>query len=451
MARTHDAARNTARTAGAERRVVVTGVGTVSPIGGTVDEFWASATAGRSGIRPITRYDASELPTRFAGEIVDFDPRQYMPNKVGRRLDRYAQFALAAALQAVDQAALKPDEELAARTAVLVGSGYGPGQLMRTAVHDLRDHGRRRMTPYLASSGSLDSAAGEIASHIGARGPSGATATACATGATCVGDALRLIRHGYADVAVAGGADDAVNPLDLAAAANAGALSRRDDAPHLASRPFDRDRDGFVMGAGAGILVLEEAEHARRRGATILAEVAGYGATTDAYHSTHPRPDGAAARRAMTDALADAGLRPEQIDHISAHGTGTRLNDRIESAAVRAVFGDHAPRVPISSLKSMTGHMIGAAGAVELIAAIQTIRTGIVPPTLNCDDPEDPGLDYVPHRARAHTVRAVLSNSFGFGGHNAVLVVREWPGSAPAQARPQESPGGPSRQPEEER
>ncbi|MFH8407845.1 beta-ketoacyl-ACP synthase II [Streptomyces sp. NPDC018019] len=442
MAPTQDTARTPARTrpAGTERRVVITGCGAISPIGNTVEEFWAAATAGRSGIRPITRYDVATLPTRFAGEVVDFDPKPYMPNKVGRRLDRFAQFGLAAALQAMEQAGLTIGEELATRTAVLVGSGYGPGQLMQAAIHDLRDHGRRRMTPYLASGGSLDSAAGEIASRFGARGPSGATVTACATGATCVGDALRMIRHGYADVAIAGGADDAVNPLDLAAAANAGALSRRDDDPHLVSRPFDRQRDGFVMGAGAGIVVLEDAEHAVRRGATILAEAAGYGATTDAYHSTHPHPEGLAARRAMTDALDDAGMRPEDIDHISAHGTGTQLNDRIESAAIRAVLGDHAPRVPISSLKSMTGHMIGAAGAVELIAAVQTIRTGTVPPTVNCDDPEDTGLDYVPHRARTHPVRAVLSNSFGFGGHNAVLVVRAWPGAADTATRRAQEP-----------
>ncbi|KOT48474.1 MULTISPECIES: beta-ketoacyl-ACP synthase II [Streptomyces] len=442
MAPTQDATRNPAltRPAGAERRVVITGCGTISPIGHTVEEFWAAATAGQSGIRPITRYDVDALPTRFAGEVVGFDPKPYMPNKVSRRLDRFAQFGLAAALQAMDQAGLTIGEELATRTAVLVGSGYGPGQLMRTAIHDLRDHGRRRMTPYLASGGSLDSAAGEIAARFGARGASGATVTACATGATCVGDALRMIRHGYADVAIAGGADDAVNPLDLGAAANAGALSRRDDDPHLVSRPFDRQRDGFVMGAGAGIVVLEDAEHAMRRGATILAEVAGYGATTDAYHSTHPHPDGLAARQAMSDALADAGLRPEDIDHVSAHGTSTQLNDRIESAAIHAVLGGHAPRVPVSSLKSMTGHMIGAAGAVELIAAVQTIRTGLVPPTVNCDDPEDTTLDYVPHKAREHAVRAVLSNSFGFGGHNAVLVVRAWPGAADTAGRQDREP-----------
>lgn len=413
-------------TSGAEshRRVVVTGTGVISPIGLTTGDFWESLVAGRSGVRLISRYDPDTLPTRFAGEVVDFDARTYMPNRVGRRLDRFAQFALAAAMQAVAEAGLTMTEDLAPRTAVVVGTGYGAGHFTRDAVLALRDQGRRRMNAYFASAGSSDSATVEVAGWLGARGPSGAMVAACATGAMCVGDAMRLIRHGYADVVVAGGSDDAVNPLDLATSVNVGALSRRADRPELASRPFDRDRDGFVMGAGAGIVVLESLEHAVRRGARVLGELAGYGVTTDAYHSTHPHPDGRDVRRAMTEALADAGLRPEDVDHISAHGTSTPLNDRIESAAIREVFGDRAPSIPISSVKSMTGHMIGAAGAVELIAALQTVRTGVVPPTVNCDDPEDPELDYVPHRARSHPARVAMSNSFGFGGHNAVLVVR---------------------------
>ncbi|MFG2346105.1 beta-ketoacyl-ACP synthase II [Streptomyces phaeochromogenes] len=419
------------------RRVVITGTGVISPIGGTSREFWDSLVAGRSGVRVITRYDPDTLPTRFAGEVVDFDARTYMPNKVGRRLDRFAQFALAAAMQAVREAGLTVTEELAPRTAVLVGTGYGAGHFTRDAVLTLRDDGRRRMNAYFASAGSSDSATVEIASWLGARGPSGAMVAACATGAICIGDAMRLIRHGYADVVVAGGSDDAVNPLDLATSANAGALSRRADRPELASRPFDRDRDGFVMGAGAGVVVLESLEHAVRRGAAVLGELAGYGITTDAYHSTHPHPDGRDAKRAMAQALADAGVAPEEVDHISAHGTSTPLNDRIESRAIREVFGERASAIPITSIKSMTGHMIGAAGAVELIAALQTVRTGVVPPTINCDDPEDPDLDYVPHQARRHPARVVMSNSFGFGGHNAVLVVRE----APATERTQEKQG----------
>ncbi|MZE79240.1 beta-ketoacyl-ACP synthase II [Streptomyces sp. SID5475] len=410
-----------------KRRVVVTGTGVVSPIGLTTGEFWESLTAGRSGIRVITRYDADELPTRFAGEITGFEPRDHMPNRVARRLDRFAQFALAAAQEAMAEAKLEIDEELAPRTAVLVGSGYGAGHFTRTAVLELRDRGRRRMNAYFASAGSSDSAAVEVANRFGARGPSGAVVAACATGAVCIGDAMRLIRDGYADVVLAGGSDDAVNPLDLAVSANVGALSRRGDHPELASRPFDKARDGFVMGAGAGIVVLESAEHAERRGAAVLAELAGYGATTDAYHSTHPHPEGLAVKRAMADALADAGVAPGEVDYICAHGTSTPLNDRIESEAIRGVFGDHAPRIPISSVKSMTGHMIGAAGAVELIASLLAVRTGILPPTVNCDDPLDPELDYVPHTARRQPTRVAVSNSFGFGGHNAVLVVRAHP------------------------
>ncbi|CAM5492307.1 3-oxoacyl-[acyl-carrier-protein] synthase 2 [Streptomyces spiroverticillatus] len=420
-----------------DRRVVITGTGVISPIGGTTREFWDSLVAGRSGIRVITRYDPDTLPTRFAGEVVDFDARTYMPNKVGRRLDRFAQFALAAAMQAVQEAGLTVTEESAPRTSVLVGTGYGAGHFTRNAVLTLRDEGRRRMNAYFAAAGSSDSATVEIANWLGARGPSGAMVAACATGAVCIGDAMRLIRHGYADVVVAGGSDDAVNPLDLATSANSGALSRRTDRPELASRPFDRNRDGFVMGAGAGVVVLESLEHAVRRGATVLGELAGYGVTTDAHHSTHPHPDGRDAKRAMLEALADAGVKPEQVDHVSAHGTSTPLNDRIESKVIREVFGERAPKIPVTSIKSMTGHMIGAAGAVELIAALQTVRTGVVPPTVNCDDPEDPELDYVPHRARRHPARVVMSNSFGFGGHNAVLVVRE----APAAELTQENQG----------
>ncbi|MDJ1136554.1 beta-ketoacyl-[acyl-carrier-protein] synthase family protein [Streptomyces iconiensis] len=403
-------------------RVVVTGCGLISPLGSGVTDFWAAATAGRSGIDRISRFGTDALPVRFAGEIKEFDARAYMPNKFARRIDRHAQFAIAAAQQAVDQAGLKVDEELAPRTAVLVGSGYGAGQFTHQAVLDLRDHGVRGMTPYLASGGGLDSSSTEIATRFGTRGLSAGVATACATGSTCIGDGMRLIRHGYADVVIAGGADDAVNPVDVAAAANAGALSRQEGP--ASSRPFDKDRDGFVIASGAGVVVLESAGHARRRGAVPLAEIAGYGATTDAFHATQPHPEGLGAREAMAGALADAGITPADVDYICAHGTSTRLNDAVESRAIRTVFGDLAPRVPISSLKSMTGHMIGAAGAVEAIASIQAIRTGILPPTVNCDEPEDTGLDFVPHTARHRSTRTVLSNSFGFGGHNAVLVIR---------------------------
>lgn len=408
------------------RRVVVTGCGVISPVGHDTATFWASLVDGRSGIGRITRFDPSDLPVTIAGEVRDFDPEAYMPRTVSRRIDRFAQYALAAAVEAVESAKLDITDEMAPRVGVIIGSGYGPGSLIQAAARTLAERGPRRVGAYLAAAGAADSAAGEIAFRFGACGPSGAVSTACASGATAIGDAMRMIEFGHADVVIAGGADDPLTPLDIAAAAIAGALARRNDEPERASRPFDRDRTGFVLAAGAGVVVLEEAEHAQRRGAPILGEILGYGASTDVHHLTAPHPEGKAAQRAMRAALADAGIAPDEIDYINAHATGTRRGDSIECAAIRAVFGAHATRIPISSTKSVTGHMIGAAGAVELIATLQAIRTCVVPPTINCDDPEDPELDHVPHRARQWPVRTAMSNSFGFSGHNAVLVVRRW-------------------------
>jgi 3-oxoacyl-[acyl-carrier-protein] synthase II len=409
-------------------RVVVTGRGVISPIGSTTSDFWTALLAGRSGVGPITAFDASELPTRIAGEVDDFDPGAYMPRRVSRRIDRYAQFAVAVALQAMEEAKLtiELDSELAGRCGIVLGSGYGPSSLLQQSALQLRDSGYRALGPFVSAASAIDSAPGEIALRLGIQGPSGALSTACASGTSAIGEAARAIRHGYADVMLAGGSDDAVCPVDIGSASMSRALSRRNDEPERASRPFDRDRDGFVMAAGAGVVVLEDAEHAMRRGAQILAEIVGYGASSDAYHPTAPHPEGAGARTAMRLALQDAGVEPSAIDHINAHGTSTTLNDRTESEAIRAVFGDYAPNIPISSVKSMTGHMIGAAGAVELIATIEAIRTGQVPPTINCDNPEDTELNYVPHRPQAHQTTLAMSNSFGFAGHNAVLVVRSW-------------------------
>lgn len=409
------------------RRVVITGCGVVSPIGLTVADYWSALVSGRSGIGPITRFDPDELPVRIAGEVRDFDPTAYLPRAVSRRLDTFAQYAVAASTEAVEAAKLEVDPDRPERFGVLVGSAYGPVQLIQDSAHRLAELGPRKVSPFYAAVSAADNAAGEIAIRLGAQGPSGCLTTACATGADSIGAAARQIRHGYVDVMVAGGADDSINRLDISAAAITGALSRRNYEPTRASRPFDRDRDGFVVAAGAGVVVLEEAEHALRRGAPILAELAGYAATTDTHHRTAPRPDGLAAKRTMQLALADAGATPDEVDYVNAHGTSTPLGDRAEIAAFRAVFGERAAMIPISSVKSMTGHMIGAAGAVELIATVQAIRTGTVPPTLNCDNPDDPELDYVAHRARAHRVRLALSNSFGFAGHNAVLAVRAWP------------------------
>jgi 3-oxoacyl-[acyl-carrier-protein] synthase II len=421
--------------------VVVTGCGVISPVGLTVAGFWSSLLAGRSGVAEISRFDASGLPVRIAGEVRGFDPADYLPHQVSRRIDSYAQYALAAGQQAVEAAKLEltgaPAGVDGGRVGVLVGAAYGPVQTIQHSVRTLDARGVRRVSPHFAAASSVDSAAGELARRLGARGPSGSVSTACATGSTCIGEAMRHIQHGYADVMLAGGADDAITELDVGSTDLAGALSRRNHEPAAASRPFDRGRDGFVMAAGAGVLVLEEAGHALRRGAPILAELAGYGSTTDVHHATAPHPEGRAAQAAMRLALADAGITAGQVDHVNAHGTGTRQGDRAELAAIRAVLGERAPQTPISAVKSMTGHLLGAAGAVELVATIESIRTGMVPPTLNCDDPEDPELDLVAHHARRHPVTVAISNSFGFAGHNAVLVVRAWDGTAGSGGGPE--------------
>ncbi|MGV9381910.1 beta-ketoacyl-ACP synthase II [Nonomuraea sp. NPDC003707] len=408
------------------RRVVVTGVGAVTPIGVTATAFWSALLRGESGIGPITGFDTTGMPTRIGGEVKGFDPGVAMPRTVSRRLDRFAQYALAAAMEAVGQSGLVVDERVSPRVGVLVGTGYGPNHHAAAAAVAMDRHGMRAVPPHYAVSGSADGAAGEIALRLGATGPSAAMETACATGTTCIGEGMRLIRHGLADVVVAGGADDPLHPVDIAALSKVGALSRRNDEPERASRPFDRGRDGFVAAAGAGILVLEDSEHARRRGASVLAEIAGYGATTDAHHLTAPHPDGKQAMRALRLALDDAAVDPSGVSYVNAHGTSTPLNDRTESLVIRTVFGEHAAKLAVSSIKSMTGHMIAGSGAAEAVATVNCVRLGVVPPTVNCDDPEDPGLDYVPHAAREQGVEVAVSNSFGFNGHNAVLVVKKW-------------------------
>ncbi|NUP00807.1 MAG: beta-ketoacyl-ACP synthase II [Nonomuraea sp.] len=408
------------------RRVVITGQGAITPVGLSVEEFWDSLLAGRSGVGPIQSFDTEGLPVTIAGEVKGFDPVDYMPRTVSRRIDKYAQFAVAAAMQAVENAKFLVDDANTHRVGILIGSGYGPTALVQSGTLTLDSRGHRALAPWLSAATSIDCAAGEVALRLGATGPSGAVSTACASGTSAVGEALRMIQRGDVDAMIAGGADNSITSFDIGSTAMSRALSRRNDDPQRASRPFDKDRDGFVMAAGAGALVLEDARSAERRGAPILAEVVGYGATSDAYHPTAPHPEGLGARRAMQLALDDAGVAASAVDHINAHATSTVLNDRTEAAAIRKVFGDHAPRIPITGVKSMTGHMIGAAGAVELIATVQTLLTGIVPPTINCDDPEDPGLDFVPHRPRQHDVKVAMSNSFGFAGHNATLVVRRY-------------------------
>ncbi|MFD7448695.1 beta-ketoacyl-ACP synthase II [Kitasatospora sp. NPDC059827] len=407
------------------RRVVVTGYGAVTPLGHSAEETWTAMLVGRSGIAAVDAIDVTGLDVRIGGQVRGFVPGRYMPPAVRRRTDPYAQYALAAALEACGHAGLVVDDGLAPRVAVVIGSGYGPVGSIYRAADTLRARGPRAISPFAQVTTAMDSAAGEISMRIGAWGPSRAQSTACASGADAVGAGMRMIATGEADVVLAGGADACVTAVDLAGSGNARALSRRNDDPTAACRPFDAHRDGFVMSEGAAVLVLEAAGTAERRGATALAELAGYGASSDAHHWTAPHPQGRGACLAVEAALRDAGITGADVDYVNAHGTGTLLNDATETAVLRRVLGERVTRIPVSSTKSMTGHMIGAAGAVELVASIQVLRTGDVPPTVNCDEPIDPEINFVPHRAQHHErLRIALSNSFGFGGHNAALVVR---------------------------
>lgn len=409
------------------KRVVITGCGVISPVGVDTDSFWNSLIAGKSGIGPITRFDTTDYSVKIAGEVRGFDPIAYISKKDVRRMDYFTQYAVAAALQAIEQAGLEVSAELAPRVGVIVGSGNGGFHFIQENVKKLLEYGPKRVSPYFSSATLVNISSGEIAILLGAKGPSGAIVTACATGNSCVGEAMRIIQSGRADVMLAGGTDDAITPLDVAAYSNVRALSRRNEEPEKASRPFDRDRDGFVIGAGGGVLVLEEAEHAIGRGATILAELVGYGATTDAYHITAPNPSGEGARRAILMALAEGNIRPDEVSYINAHGTSTRFNDQMETRAIKDVFGEHAKKIPVSSNKSMIGHLLGGAGAIELIATVYAILEKIVPPTINCDHPdEDMDLNYVPHQAQPCDIEIAINHSFGFGGHNAVLAVRRW-------------------------
>jgi 3-oxoacyl-[acyl-carrier-protein] synthase II len=406
------------------RRVVVTGVGAVTPLGLTAEDSWKSMLAGKSGIGPITCLDVTEYPSRIAGEATGFEPTMRLDAKASRRMDRYCQLAVYAALEASENAGIRFDYE-PERIGVLIGSGIGGIGTLLTQHNTLRDKGPNRVSPFLIPMMISNMASGNFATITGAQGPCITTVTACASASHSVGDAFHIIQRDDADVMVAGGSEAAIGPIALAGFANMTALSTRNDEPERASRPFDADRDGFVMAEGAGIVVLEEYERARRRGANMLAEVIGYGLTGDAYHMTQPAPRGDGARRAMQMALKKAGLVPEDVDYINAHGTSTQFNDLCESEAIKDAFGDTAYKVPVSSTKSMTGHLLGAAGGVELMACVMAMRDGAVPPTINYETP-DPNcdLDYVPNVAREMTVRTAMSNSFGFGGQNAVLIAR---------------------------
>jgi 3-oxoacyl-[acyl-carrier-protein] synthase II len=411
-----------------ERRVVVTGMGAITPIGNDVASYWDSLVAGRSGIRRIEQFDPSRVPSKVAGEIRDFDATQVMDRKEIRRNDRYIHFAWAASVEAMRDAGIElplNDESLAERTGVIIGSGIGGINTMIRDIIEAHDYGPERVGPFLVTAMIIDMGPGFVAIQSGARGPNYATVSACASSNHAIGDALNIIRRGDADVMVVGGAEAGIGEIPVAAFSAMRALStKRNDDPEKASRPFDADRDGFVMGDGAGILVIEELEHARARGARIHAELVGYAATDDASHITLPAPGGRGAVRSMQLAMGDAGLSPEQIDYINAHGTSTPPNDRAETAAIKTVFGERAYEIPVSSTKSMTGHLLGAGGGIEAIACVLAIKHGCLPPTINYEHPDpDCDLDYVPNSARNAEVRTAMSNSFGFGGHNATIVL----------------------------
>ncbi len=417
-----------------DRRVVVTGMGAITPIGNDVATFWDGLANGRSGIGPITTFDPVKTASKVAGEIKGFDADGVMPKKEVRRNDRYVHFAWAAVAEAMADAGLPnpiEDEALAWRTGAIIGSGIGGINTMIRDVVEATQFGVERIGPFLVTALIPDMAAGYVAIYANARGPNYATVSACSSSNHAIGDSLNIIRRGDADVMIAGGAEAGIGEIPVAAFSAMRALStKRNDDPPAASRPFDAERDGFVMGDGAGILVLEALEHATARGARIHAEVVGYGATDDASHITLPAPGGRGAVESMRVAITDAGLTTDDIDYINAHGTSTPPNDRSETAAIKTLFGERAYRIPVSSTKSMTGHLMGAGGGIEAIATIRAIQTGILPPTINQEHPDpDCDLDYVPNEARRAEIEVGMSNSFGFGGHNATIVVRRYEGA----------------------
>jgi 3-oxoacyl-[acyl-carrier-protein] synthase II len=409
------------------RRVVVTGLGAVTPIGNDVAQYWEGLRSGRNGVAAITLFDASRHACRFAAEVKNFDPTGWLEPKEAKRWDRFCQFGVVAAKQAVQDAGLTIDDTNRNRVGVSIGSGVGGLLMMETQAQVLNDRGPDRVTPFCVPMMIPNMATGLTAIALGARGPSSAVATACAAGSNAIGDAFRQIQLGLADVMICGGAESAITPLGVAAFASAKALSFRNDDPATASRPFDLERNGFVIGEGAGMLVLESLDHALARGATPLAEIVGYGTTCDAHHITSPSPGGVGGAEAMRLALVDADLKPEDVDYVNAHGTSTQANDSNETAAIKSALGAWARQIPVSSTKSMTGHLLGGSGGIEAVASVLAIGHNLVPPTINYHTP-DPAcdLDVVPNVARDHTVNVVLSNSFGFGGHNVCLAFRRF-------------------------
>ncbi|KPJ54216.1 3-oxoacyl-ACP synthase [candidate division TA06 bacterium DG_24] len=408
------------------RRVVVTGLGAVTPIGLTVDEFWKSALAGTSGIARITRFDPGRFSSQIAGEVKDFDPTPQIGKKEVRRMDRFVQFAHVATMEAVEQAGLDMLNIDTSRVAVIIGSGIGGVETWEQQHTKLIDHGPERISPFFIPMMIADMAAGKMAMVLGAHGPNYATVSACASGAHAIGQAYRSIQYGECDVAIAGGAEAPITPLSVGGFCVMRALSTRNEEPERASRPFDRDRDGFVIAEGAGIVVLEELSRAKARSAPVLAEVAGYGLSADAHHVTAPAPDGQGAALAMKMALRN-GIDVVEVDYINAHGTSTELNDKYETIAIKKVFGEHARKIAVNATKSMTGHLLGAGGAIEFIATVMSIRDSMIHPTVNLENPDpECDLDYVPGEARQRDVNCAMSNSFGFGGHNVSLLVKKY-------------------------
>ncbi|MFQ5735844.1 MAG: beta-ketoacyl-ACP synthase II [Thermodesulfobacteriota bacterium] len=409
------------------RRVAVTGLGMVSPLGTGVARSWAAAIEGRTGIREITRFDVSDFPVRIAGEVPDFEPTERLEKKEVKKMDLFIQYAVAAAMMAFEDSGLRITEENAERVGVYIGAGIGGLPAIEHWYDVLKEKGPERITPFFIPMVIINLASGQVSIKTGARGPNSCAVTACATGTHSIGDAFRLIRCGEADAMIAGGAESTITPLCIAGFNAMKALSRRNDSPQTASRPFEKDRDGFVVGEGSGVVVLEEMESAKKRGARIYAEVVGYGMNSDAYHMTTPSPDGEGAARCISLALKSSGLAREDIGYINAHGTSTYYNDLYETMAIKKVFAGHAGRLAVSSTKGMTGHLLGAAGGIEAVFTVKAIEEGILPPTINYETP-DPGcdLDYVPNTARQARVKAAMSNSFGFGGTNAVLVFKRF-------------------------
>ena len=409
------------------KRVVVTGLGAISPLGLNVEDTWSALLERKSGVAPITNFDASENKTKFAAEVKGFDAVALFGRREARRMDRYVQFALAASLQAVEDAGLIVTDENKDRIGVLIGTGIGGVMTLLEQADVMRERGASRVSPFLIPMMLADSGPGQVAIKLGVRGPNMSVVTACATGSNALGEAAEIIRRGSADVMIAGGGEASVFKLAMAGMNSIGALSTRNDAPEKASRPFDKNRDGFVMGEGAGVLILEELEFAKARGANILAELSGYGTSDDAYHISAPAEGGEGAALCMQLALENAGLTVDDIAYINAHGTSTKLNDKGETAAIKTVFGERAYQVPVSSTKSMTGHMLGASGALEALICTKALQESIIPPTINYETPDpECDLDYVPNEPRKAKIQHALSNSFGFGGHNATLIISRY-------------------------